>query len=132
MTAEVAISGAALFVTVFGGLAVWLGADSRSKGRSDVLRAVADDRARHAEAVEARVRSLENAEASSMARHEGLAGDVGRIDREKASRDAVDGVRSEVANLRVHMDGRFGGVDTRLGSIEGLLREALSERGSRE
>ena len=113
----------ALGFSIFAAGATWLLADARGKGRSDALEAVAAERQRAAEAIAGKVGVLEVQLGMSKQAWEEVHRGLDRIDAQKASREAVDGVRTEIASLRQH-------IDTRLESLQQDIREALSKSSS--
>lgn len=110
--------GALVLPALTGGLA-WLLADAKAKARSEATDTkVAELKLAH----DATARDVQNlaldARACSQDRT-GLHAQVIQIETAKASREAVDGVRNEVAALRSELG-------SRLDNIEALIREALS------
>ena len=95
-----------LLLAVGGTVLAWLLADARAKGRHDEQTKAFNER-------------LLSAESLQRERQEAIWRELGG----KASRDVVTGIEREISSLRDQLN-------QRLDSIEKLLHEALSERGS--
>jgi len=98
-----AVSIAALLVAICGAVLSWLLSDARTKTRLEGAYAVINEQAKAIEKNHGGIRELELQGARSqqdrLEMHRQLEG--------KASRESVDGFRSELTTLRIDMDKRF-------------------------
>lgn len=137
----------ALGTSVVGSLVAWLVADARGKGRSDAQAKVVDALAVQVAAQSTKLAELTTASAATSAAlsalsssmqtqtasiaavqvelgrssqdRTGLHADVARLDAQKANRDAVDGIRAMLVDLRGDLDRRFDDLTSRVDRVLG-------------
>lgn len=137
----------ALGTSIVGSLVAWLVADARGKGRSDAQAKIVDALAVQVSTHTTKLAELTTASAASSAAltalsssmqtqaagiaavqvelgrssqdRTGLHADVARLDAQKANRDAVDGIRAMLVDLRGDLDRRFDDLTSRVDRVLG-------------
>ncbi|MBM4356952.1 MAG: hypothetical protein FJ096_02475 [Deltaproteobacteria bacterium] len=137
----------AIGTSVVGSLVAWLVADARGKGRSDAQNKVVDALALQVSLQATKLAELTTSTAATSAAlsalsssmqaqtaslasvqvelgrssqdRTGLHADVARLDAQKANRDAVDGIRTMLVDLRGDLDRRFDDLTSRVDRVLG-------------
>ena len=137
----------ALGTSIVGSLIAWLVADARGKGRSDAQAKIVDALSVQVSTTSTKVAELSTASAATSAAlaalsasvqaqtssianvqvelgrssqdRTGLHADVARLDAQKANRDAVDGIRAMLVDLRGDIDRRFDDLTSRVDRVLG-------------
>lgn len=137
----------AIGTSIVGSLIAWLVADARGKGRDDAQAKVVDALAVQVASQTTKLAELTTASAATSAAltalsssmqtqtasiaavqvelgrsaqdRTGLHADVARLDAQKANRDAVDGIRAMLVDLRGDLDRRFDDLTSRVDRVLG-------------
>jgi hypothetical protein len=124
----IAVAGLVLSVLVaIGSLVAWLIGDARSRGRDDALLAEVTDlkKEKGAMAAVATLAAVQQTQAQTLASLQvelaksqqdraSIHAEIARVDNQKASREAVDGFRAAIVDMKAEMDRRFDRLDDKL------------------
>ena len=107
-----------VLISVFGTALTWLIADAKSKSRveyiNEKLEATNKDHESLLDFSQSKVSSLEQRIAKSEQDRGEIHRSIERLDSSKASKDIVDGFRTEINTLRLDMDKRFDKIERML------------------
>lgn len=111
MSVNTIVAVIAIGFSILSGLLVWLSGDARSKTRAASLEEKVNDFAvttnLNLTTLESRMREMEVSLATSRQDRADLHSAYDRLDEQKASKELVDGLRSEIQNMRTDFDKRF-------------------------
>lgn len=106
---------AAVGTSLFSGFLAWVVSDARSKSRLEFMTEKVNTlKLEHDKAIKAhsdKIGAMEIKTATGEQAHVEIHRMIERIDSQKASKEVVDGFRSEISNLRVDMDKRFDKIE---------------------